>query len=172
MNFLNLFKNLFFNEEIKSILPLVVSVACFLIIRNLFIIFLSNKKFSKVIINLFAIAITGIAYFSFIKILNLARYTYILDALPFVFYCISILLVCLKELVFVLYLFVSSNFLKISIFNYLDNCVIIVFYETIRYLVIRLKFKLELFIKQTVFLIQNLFYKHRDIYKLNCSFSC
>lgn len=172
MSFLNLFKNLFFNEEIKSVLPLIVSIACFFIVRNLFVFFVSRKKIKISLINLFAVAVTVIAYFSFINILQLARYTYIFDSLPFIFYLVGILLICLKELTFGLYLLISSNILKVSFINYYNSCEIFIFYETIKCLVISLRFKIELIANQILFLVQKSFYKHTQIYKLNCSFSC
>lgn len=172
MEFLNLFKSLLFNKEIKNILPLVVSLVCFLVVRNFFIIFIDKKRINDVLINIFSLTITVIAYFVFIEIVGLARYTYIFDSLPFIFYCFSVVLSCLREMTFVLYLFMSSNVLKISVYNLLDNCALVIFYDAIKTFIVKFKIKIEFYIKQFLFAIQIIIYRNIEIYKLNCSFSC
>ncbi len=172
MEFLNLFKSLLFNEEMKNILPLVVSLACFCVVRNFFIIFIDKKRVNNILINALSLTITVLAYFAFIKIVGLARFTYIFDSVPFILYCFSVVLSTIRDLTFVLYLFVSSNFLKVSVFNLLDNCALVIFYDAIKMFIVWFKIKIEFYIKQILFTIQIIIYRHTEIYKLNCSFSC
>lgn len=172
MEFLNSFKSLLFNEEMKNILPLAVSIVCFFAVRNFFIIFIDRKRVNNILINVLSLTITGLAYFAFIEIVGLARYTYIFDSLPFIFYCFSLVLSCIRDLTFILYLFVSSNFLKVSVFNLLNNCALVIFYDAIKTLIFKFKIKIEFYIKQILFAIQIIIYRHTEIYKLNCSFSC
>lgn len=172
MEFLNLFKSLLFNEEMKNILPLAVSIVCFFAVRNFFIIFIDRKRINNILINVVSLTITGLAYFAFIEIVGLARYTYIFDSLPFIFYCFSVVLSTIRDLTFVLYLFVSSNFLKVSVFNLLDNCALVIFYDAIKMFIVWFKIKIQFYIKQILFTIQIIIYRNTEIYKLNCSFSC
>ena len=56
----------------KNILPLVVSLVCFCVVRNFFIIFIDKKRVNNILINALSLTITGLAYFAFIKIVGLA----------------------------------------------------------------------------------------------------
>lgn len=162
---------LFLNNELKDILPFIVFVFCSVFIKNLITLISKNKIDRKVNI-LVSIALTSIIYIVFIKVVGLARYTYILDVIPLALSYTTLLLGALKDISLLIFILVTSNTLKISLYQLGHNCSLAIYYEFIKNLLVEVDTSILSLIKDFKFYLSNLIISNQYKYKVNCNFIC